>query len=184
MKELTCLFGIVLLASFVFADLGPAPPSPDVTVKIIQNGEQYTGPMELVYHCNEPARTNGSNNIIEKRDIEFACSKGICKNDAWLYKFNPCFYPKSGYFRYSINKNEYAVANKTLAGEVGFKDGGTYKITMDLDKGVQNVESSAPCLPFFGFFGLLIALFARNMISLSSEKKSDRSIHNQAFRTT
>jgi hypothetical protein len=143
------LFAVValVLASFLFADVGPAPPKPNIEVGFVKDGSPYSGPVTLIYHCNE---ADESSSPVGQREVTFSCNKGTCRNDEWFYKFNPCYYPKDGYFKYKIGEGEFKQsANKN------FNESGTYSTTIDADKGDFTISSKSSCNT-----GLVLALVA------------------------
>lgn len=54
MKKLVLLLIIFCaLAALVFADIGPAPKAPKITVFLVKNGAAYEGDISLKYVCDE-----------------------------------------------------------------------------------------------------------------------------------
>ena len=94
---------LLLLAPLAFADIGPGPVAPSIQVNLVENGQPYDGPMMLTFICSAP---DASDSPVGQREMEFACERKVCTNGNWFYKFNPCFYPENGKFRYILTKME------------------------------------------------------------------------------
>ncbi|MBN2478330.1 hypothetical protein JXB01_03510 [Candidatus Micrarchaeota archaeon] len=146
-KFLILLFVIPLL----FADIGPSPPSPEISVLLELEGNPFTEDIPLEYHCSQNHEVSGS--IIGQRTVPFSCSEGACTSEGWFYKLNPCFEDNAGYFTYIYN-------NKTYTTEpFGVSSGGVYEFTIDVSTGSFTKKSSLVCP--FALAVVLLALFGR-----------------------
>ncbi|VVB98418.1 Uncharacterised protein [uncultured archaeon] len=118
---------LLLISALACADVGPAPPKPEITMVLIKDGVQYTGPVWASYNCTEAGE---SNSIVGERTAQFTCTNGTCTNDAWFYKFNPCYYPKSGHMEYTFDGKlgYWSTAN------MAFDQGIAYRVEIDVDK--------------------------------------------------
>ena len=129
---------LLLLASpLAFADVGPSPERPTITVDILENGQTYDGPMMLTFICSAP---DASDSPVGQREMEFTCERKVCTNGAWFYKFNPCFYPVNGTFRYILTKMEGPVI---ASGNASFPASGDYALVLDVGTNVLS-EGSGP----------------------------------------
>lgn len=139
MKKLA-VFLIAVLFAVAFADVGPAPPKPDVTVTFIEKGQPYAGIGSVVYHCIADAQAMenwGS-------EANFTCAGGVCRNDEWqFYKLSPCFYPENGYFTYSFGGKEMRSEG------MGFNQSGSYSMEIVASTGelASRSWSSGACAP-------------------------------------
>ncbi|MBI5228242.1 hypothetical protein HY988_06645 [Candidatus Micrarchaeota archaeon] len=114
---------VLLMASFVFADVGPPPPEPNIKVIFLKDQDYYQGNISLSYVCTlapGPGPTG-------EREVNFTCSKGVCTNDYWYYKFNPCYYPTRGRFAFTLDDGQ-----KRFGPESGFTQG-TWIVNISLD---------------------------------------------------
>ncbi len=145
---------LFLFLSLSFADAGPSLPTPEVEVKFMKNGQDYTGGIELVYHCTTELKEG--NRAMDLRDANMSCSAGVCKNDDWFYKFNPCYSGESGYFLYKTDNSNF----KRAAGDFVFEEGRIYKMSIDIDSNKAEVVSSAfCCFPIFLFLSVGVLIF-------------------------
>lgn len=162
MKKLLIL---LLVLPLMFADFGPAPPAPRVTVKLYGPGIEgatpipYGGEMNVTYYCNA-SMLNLSSDLIHNWGyrVNFICANWECHNDGWgIYKFSPCYYPEHGYFNYSINGLEMT------SQDLGFADGNNYDVKVDMYTGkILSDEKSQPICPFFALIiGLVVLAYIR-----------------------
>ncbi|MBI5046509.1 hypothetical protein HZC07_02135, partial [Candidatus Micrarchaeota archaeon] len=128
LQILALLSVFLLVIPFSFADVGPAPPPPDVIVNFQDNGVPITSITSLIYHCM--GSTDSSNNIVKQRLVTLNCSTGSCTNDIWFYKLNSCYPFPSGYF-------SYAYAGKNISTDTfnNTLKSGKYEITVDAPSG-------------------------------------------------
>jgi len=117
---------LLLLAPLAFADIGPGPVAPSIQVNLVENGQPYDGPMMLTFICSAP---DASDSPVGQREMEFACERKVCTNGNWFYKFNPCFYPENGKFRYILTKMEGPVI---ASGSASFPASGDYALVLDV----------------------------------------------------
>jgi len=105
------IFLLLVLCAVAFADVGPGPAKPDITVTFTKGGVPYGTDATLVFHCLENVSGEGA---VGEDEITFTCSAGVCRDDYWFYKFNPCFNANRGYFTYALegdalkNSSEFA----------------------------------------------------------------------------
>jgi len=96
------VMAFLLAVPLAFADIGPGPEIPDITVTLMESGQPAGGVESITFHCMgvesaEPGSVN-------PYPVDFPCSGGVCTNSgAWYYKFNPCFMFEEGYFSYMYN---------------------------------------------------------------------------------
>lgn len=131
---------LLLLCSAAFADVGPGPAKPDITVTFTKGGAPYSGDATLVFHCLENVSGSGA---VGENEVAFTCSSGVCRNENWFYKFNPCFHPSRGYFMYATGGDALVRSS-----EVSFEQGG-WNVVIDADTGEasQSLEQRFTC-PF------------------------------------
>lgn len=124
------LIGLLLFAA-VFADLGPGPSPPDITLNLIKAGSPYTGNVTVTFLC-KGANSSEPRGAVEPYNVELSCTKGKCVAGNWYYKFNPCFYGNGSFEIESEGR-------KVVTDEVSFeKEGGTYDFTVDVETGNIN----------------------------------------------
>lgn len=137
---------VLLVLPLCYADVGPSPAPPKVTVHLGSNGVPAADVSEITYHCMDSEITEPAS-AVEPHAITLSCSAGTCTNSGgWYYKFNPCFDFPGGYFSYEFG-------GKTVrSGEVEFTDSFTsYDIAIDAESGQVKSKfgSDVPtgCLP-------------------------------------
>jgi len=140
------LLGLLLVLPFVFADIGPAPPAPNVVVRIVDNGAPASEVSQITYHCMGSNDTNVSGPV-EPAPIGLPCIDGVCRNDGgWYYKFNPCYDFPGGYFSYEFEGKTIKTENFEFAEK--YSD---YEMTIEAENGsiIKKTGSSLPsgCLP-------------------------------------
>lgn len=133
------IISFVILGIFtgmVHADIGPSPPSPDITVYLVTGSVPESTITDITYHCELPG--NGSSPIDERETI-FLCESGTCLNNGgWFYKFNPCFSFPAGYFSYEYKGTQ--MRTQTFVPEEN-KD--SYSYTIDVEKGEITGQTSS-----------------------------------------
>ncbi|MBU0532047.1 hypothetical protein KKB44_00990 [Candidatus Micrarchaeota archaeon] len=147
----------LLLGTLVFADIGPSPSQPPLTVIFTQNSQVYDGPITLLYHCSLPVLPN-SGGPMSDREVNMSCSQGVCTNDFWFYKFNPCFDNGEGYFSYQTSNQQFRSTNP-----ISFNDSGAL-VTIDIDDAYATTspQEPPPGIPCLSFLLLpMILLFSR-----------------------
>lgn len=115
MGIMASLFRIALLFAalsipLVFADAGPGPAVPKVTIHMMDGGKPAESVTEVTYHCMgvESAETGAVNPY----PVGLQCTKGVCTNDGgWYYKFNPCFNFPEGHLTYEYNGKQVRTEN-------------------------------------------------------------------------
>jgi len=146
---------LVFGVGVIFADIGPGPATPDITIRFMDNGTPYEGEISAIFHCSEPA-ISGSSPLAD-RDIELVCDKGVCHNDNWFYKFNPCFYPKTGRVMYGVG-GDAIIPSEGMA----FTEGKAYEVKVDVGTGKVSQDSGLKICPFgmlllgAGFFAVAL----------------------------
>lgn len=136
------LFILMILAFSLFADAGPSPAKPDITVTFIKGEDTFgvdASDTNLTFVCQEP---NGQDSPVDKHEVAFECATN-CKNTQWFYKLNPCYYPKAGYFRY-IKQDGTQMQTQ----ELSFNESRTYDVKIAIDSGAVKVESQPSLCPF------------------------------------
>lgn len=121
---------LLLAASVVFADVGPAPDPPKVVVHMVKDGQPETSIESITYKCVIPY--GGGAMMNEPRPVEFHCDGGTCTNDGsdWFYKFDPCFSFPRGEFTYSYN------GKQMVSERFEFSDSfDKYELTIDAPSG-------------------------------------------------
>lgn len=133
MKKLIIL---LILFGFLFADIGPSPEPPSITINLMSEGNAYSGYMEITYVCDVPSEglPEGSSPV-DDRIIEFACTEGTCVNSYWFYKLNPCFSGAEGHFEYNF------LGEDMQTNTVTFEEEQTYNLYLDLDTGTISDEA-------------------------------------------
>jgi hypothetical protein len=144
------IFAVALLfaVSLAFADIGPGPSKPGITIWMQENGATHTEIDEITYHCN--GTDNQGNGSVEISTLNIPCVKGACRNSDWYYKFNPCFY-SSGYFSYNLSGQE------KKSEWIDFLDSKKYEYSLDMSTGkFKEIEQEPACLGGFILPGLLV----------------------------
>lgn len=137
MKTLLAISALLIFSSLVFADIGPGPAKPVISIKVFGGQQPYNGYLEMVFHCNEPGEE--ADNTIGEREVTLSCSNGACTNDQWFYKFNPCFSDSGGYLKYKTSENQNYRTTTTFSYETAGVDG-----ELDIKSGLFQVSSSEP----------------------------------------
>ena len=153
MRLILTIFIVLALISIASADIGPSPDAPDITIRFEEGNSTYFAITDLAYHCSVESTNRTS--PVDDREINMSCVAGLCKNDNWFYKLNPCYY-SSGYFSYLYN-------GKTINTEVeNFSDSRTYDYTVDVASGKYTSKVALPgeaydvcCAPSFIVAGIL-----------------------------
>ena len=149
MKKTFVLLALCLFAApFAFADVGPGPDPPQITVNLVANHQPYTGSATATFLCSD---VNSSDNAITSpvapHNVELSCANGKCVNDGWYYKFNPCFYSKG---KISVQ----AEGKTTVSPEYSFESPGSYILYADVAGGEWEFPPDAP-IPDIGLCGSL-----------------------------
>ncbi len=154
MGKLALFAALFALFCLAFADVGPSPAPPSITVNFIKGGAPYTGNVQLAYNCTFQNDGDASSPV-GQRVVNFACNGGTCTNGGgWFYKFNPCFYPPEGRFQYALD----GVSGYGSTGNMAFNESLLYKVEVDLDGGSVKKTTTRPglCpLAFVTFAGAL-----------------------------
>lgn len=151
MKKL--LFALLLLG-LVFSDIGPAPLKPSITLHFLLFGKPYTGPISVVYFCGNSTTKENHTNIVEQTMVNFTCNKGVCTNEEWFYKLNPCFYPKKGYFEIRMGDSDAIIK---VEQKKPIEKGGCYVFTIDLNR--QSIIEDKYCIFSSFLISVVILLF-------------------------
>jgi len=151
---------MLLALPLAFADVGPGPAAPTVTVHLVRNNASFTGISTITYHCMDSTGWNASSPV-QPVPVNLSCSAGTCTNDAgWYYKFNPCFSFPEGYFSYGIGGSEKRTDEFNV-----YDSSGSYDLTIDVDSGAITSGKGPPspgCLPATAILAVLAAaLLAR-----------------------
>lgn len=110
------LLALILVLPMAFADVGPSPAPPKVTVYLVKDGSPAAGVSEMTYHCTA-GEVSETASAVEPYPINLTCSGGTCTNDnGWYYKFNPCFSFPGGYFTYVFDGNNVQTENFSVGG--------------------------------------------------------------------
>lgn len=127
------IIGFIILGIFtgiVHADVGPSPPSPDITVYLVNGSMPETTITQIVYHCMGIEKDVGTGSV-DPQLATLPCNDGTCTNTGgWYYKFNPCFSFPAGYFSYEYKGTQ--MRTQTFVPEEN-KD--SYSYTIDVEKG-------------------------------------------------
>jgi hypothetical protein len=139
MRVLVLILASLFLFSASSADIGPSPEAPKITIRFEEQGATYFDITNLTYHCSE-AET-GRSSPVDDREINMSCIAGLCKNDMWFYKLNPCFH-SSGHFSYEYN------GLRIMTEVEDFSDKRTYDYTVDVESGQFTSKYAFPEEPF------------------------------------
>ncbi|MFA5076926.1 MAG: hypothetical protein WC488_00690 [Candidatus Micrarchaeia archaeon] len=158
MKKLA-LLALLLLGTVLFADAGPSPPKPQITVNIEKAGAPYAGALDMVFVC---AAEGASNSPVGEREINMTCSSGRCTNDDWFYKLNPCYYPDIGYFIYRLpGESNYSLPKTVFS----FNESMVYEVKLDVETGNSSVAAKGAACPLslaiLAFFSTFAYFYAR-----------------------
>ncbi|MCI0503988.1 hypothetical protein L0Y65_04720 [Candidatus Micrarchaeota archaeon] len=130
---------LVMAVPLAFADVGPAPSPPRVTVRLMDGGQPASGISLITYHCMgvddaEPGSVN-------PYPVDFPCSSGVCSNSGdWYYKFNPCFKFPEGHFTYQYAGKE--VRTEAVGDNKSYDN---YDITVDAPTGQVSGNTGSSC---------------------------------------
>jgi hypothetical protein len=146
-----------------FADIGPSPANPDITVTFTKGGEVFTAPLSVVWRCNEPLYgDDNENSSMGQRNVALACQMGVCTNENWYYKLNPCFDASDGYLLYK----EATESTHRKTGSISFEEGGgSMTVDLDTDKvsGPSPVKPGAElCIPALILLSSVCLIFMRS----------------------
>ena len=156
------LIAVIMIFAFMgiaFADVGPAPPAPNIEVSLFKNGALYTDEASVAFHCVslEPEGESPVGN----RDVNLTCSNGICKNEDWFYKFNPCYTPDNGVLRYKLKGWD----SYKETGSFNFSNPVKYEIVLDVDNGNYTTTSKTGCLGMIALAGIVgLLAFAKHSL--------------------
>lgn len=158
------LLVLAFMLSVSFADIGPGPDAPDITVTFTKGGEAFTAPLSVVWRCNEPVYGNDTEEgAVGQRNVELACQMGVCTNENWYYKLNPCFDASDGYLLYK----EATEQDYRKSGSISFPQGGG-SVAVDLD--TDTMSGPSPLTPEPGVcIGALLVLSALCVIFMRKE---------------
>ncbi len=144
------LVAVLFLAALplAFADVGPSPQAPKVTVHLVKNNAPVTTVSEIIYHCLGSTEENASSPVAPA-PIKLECTAGTCTNEGgWYYKFNPCFSFPGGYISYDLGQGE--VKTRDFSFNQTYQN---YDMTIDAESGnITSTSSFTPpsgCLPAF-----------------------------------
>jgi hypothetical protein len=141
------LVAMLFLAALplAFADVGPSPQAPRVTIHLVKNNAPLTTVSEITYHCLGSTGENASSPVAPA-PMKLECAAGECTNEnGWYYKFNPCFAFPGGYISYDLGQGEARTSNFTIS-----QTQQSYDMTIDVESG--SITSTTPpsgCLPAF-----------------------------------
>jgi len=154
---------LLLLLNISFADVGPSPDAPSITLRVLENGEPYAGHVEVRYICTKELPPD-----VEPDDDLFGiympleCEDGVCTNPVWFYKLNECFY-SSGVFEMKDGGGTKSSI------EVDLTSPGNYEFSFDVETGVFLTLKREPkqqvdvcCGSFLIFVLLPLAAFVRS----------------------
>lgn len=131
---------LMFCVPFAFADVGPSPSPPQVTVHLVNAGAPETSISEITYHCMNTTDTDASS-AVDPYPIRLSCSGGNCTNaGSWYYKFNPCFDFPDGYFSYDFGGKSVRSEQLNMSG--GLKN---YDITVDAPTGQISSRVGISC---------------------------------------
>lgn len=139
---------VLLLASPLFADIGPAPQKPEIVISLVRNSQPYKGAVKVTYLCSEQ-EGRGSHSPVAPYDLELSCIEGRCTNENWYYKLNPCYYSKGSFL---VETPDGLLTTK----EMDFSAGKRYSLTIDVENNAV-WESPGLCAGF-AVLALLVAL--------------------------
>ncbi len=136
------LLAVLVLSLLVFADIGPVPEHTGITLTFTRDGQEYIGPVSVIYHCQDPQVSPGEGPV-DTVEVELSCSYGTCNNfGSWFYKFNPCFDSERGYFRYKTPED----AGYLSTGLVSLEGSNAY-FNINLDTGEVTEAEPGPLGP-------------------------------------
>lgn len=128
MRFFLLAIAFAMLAAPVFADVGPGPASPTLSIVLYQNGERFAGDANATYLCSLAKTRGPPSGAVAPGDMPLNCSGGVCVIGNWYYKFNPCFA--------SAGMVQVTTANGTsVSREFTMATGGNYGFDMDVDTG-------------------------------------------------
>jgi len=140
MRNTLVMLALCAIFAATFADIGPGPEKPAISVYLKQNNTPYAGLSSITFVCTEPIVGNNTELPIGDRTRDLACSGGTCTNEAWFYKFNPCFYG-TGYFTFKSPKTGQDVKTE----DMNFSKAGDYTVEVDVDTGKKGMSGQTSC---------------------------------------
>ncbi|MEM3364237.1 MAG: hypothetical protein QXS93_01875 [Candidatus Micrarchaeia archaeon] len=145
-KALTVAVVALAILGIVFADIGPSPQAPEISVSLLKGGVSYSGEAVVEFVCLDAGPADDS--PVGERVIQLRCNKGSCTNEMWFYKLNPCYTPGKGKFRYKLEGwDEYKET-----GLFDFSKPGKYIIMLDAETGNYSKSwSSGSCQGIIAF---------------------------------
>jgi len=149
MRMIIFVVAFLFVVSLASADVGPGPEKPDIIIRLTKNDSLYGGISSITYHCN--GSLSPATGAVEMGTINLSCTNGICKNDNWYYKFNPCFY-SSGYFSYEYDGKAYQTEWLNLS------DSRKYDYKVDVETGAFTSQIAVPKWVYDICFGSALIL--------------------------
>jgi len=117
---------LCILASVIFADVGPGPEPVVIKLNLLENGKPYIGDANATYLCSLATERGSPKGSVKPGDIEMECFEGKCNTAGWYYKFNPCFHSKG-------NFSVTAKGKTVVSPEISVEDKTYYNFNFDLD---------------------------------------------------
>lgn len=165
MKKIFSALAVLFFSAVLFADIGPAPASPEVTVSFTRAGApvSYTEIEYSYYSCSvTPDDGDIYYGSMSQRVVNMTHSGGVFMPLGWFYKFNPCFYGGNATVVYKL-----AGEQSHRVSQVFFVSDGSNTVFIDVSSGTaENVSVKPPsppdnfvCIPGIGVV-LLLGFFA------------------------
>jgi hypothetical protein len=123
--KITYLLIVCILASVIFADIGPGPEPVVIKLNLLENGKPYTGEATAIYQCSLATERGPPKGSVEPGDKQMECFEGKCNTAGWYYKFNPCFHSKGNF---SVTANGKTIVSP----EISLEDNTYYVFDFDL----------------------------------------------------
>jgi len=138
------LIALLLAIPLASADVGPGPAVPSIEVNFEKDSQPYTGPLTVIYVCNEPLADPTDSGPMGQREVTLACQMGSCTNENWCYKLSPCFDATDGYIKFKqANETDYTTTKNVSFGSKG----GTLRVDLDTGNTSTMFPADAGCAP-------------------------------------
>lgn len=146
---------LLVFSLLVFADVGPISGYTSITVTFTKDSQAYTGPVSVIYHCQDPEVSPGEGPV-DTVEVELSCSSGVCRNDNWFNRLNPCYDSKRGFLKYKTPDDPAYLSTGLV-----YPEGSSAAFNIDLDSSEVTEHGGVDglaCAPSFLFAALAVLI--------------------------